>query len=150
MSNYPQQGLTGVTPADLAWLTGNWTGTRGGDRIHECWSSLEGGALMGMFRWLKGETVWFYEFMTLEPEDDQALLRIKHFYPGLKGWEEKDEAVEFLLIQLREGEAVFLQQHKPDAPSLVYRLEDDGRLVCYFVRENKTPAPEAMFVYTRG
>ena len=143
---YSKEGLTGLTPTDLSWLTGIWKGKRGEDIVEEHWSPLGGDTLMAMFRWQKGDTVWFFEFMTIEQHGEHVLLRIKHYYPGLKGWEEKDLSTEFLLVELREREAVFLQVNKP-GPWMVYRLEAEDRLVTYFVREGEVTKEEEMFVY---
>ncbi|MBX3061119.1 MAG: hypothetical protein KF770_32065 [Anaerolineae bacterium] len=149
MAKYPVEGLIGVTPADLSWLTGSWKGHRGDDVVEEHWSGLGGGTLMGMFRWQKGEQVWFYELMVIEQAEAHVYLRLKHFYPGLKGWEEKDQATEFLLVQLQNREAIFLQTNKPNAPWIIYRLEGDDKLVTYFEREEDTPAETDKFFYFR-
>lgn len=146
---YATDGLTQVTPADLAWLTGIWKGQHGEDRVEEHWSALGGHTLMAMFRWQKGEKVWFFEFISVEQHGEHVLLRIKHFYPGLKGWEEKDLSTEFLLVELREREAVFLQVNKP-GPWMVYRLEGENRLVSYFVKEESMPKEADIFYYSRA
>jgi hypothetical protein len=148
MNTYPTQGLTGLTPENLTWLSGNWKGHRGQDQIEEQWSGLAGGTLMAMFRWLQGEQIWFYEFITIEQADQHVLLRIKHFYPGLQGWEEKDKATEFLLVQLQNREAVFFQINKP-GPWMVYRLEAEDRLVTYFTEGNEPVKPEEIFTFWR-
>lgn len=146
MDKYPREGLMNVSPADLTWLTGRWRGERGSQLIEEHWSGLEGGALMAMFRWLKDGRVRFYEFMSIEPEDERVMLRIKHFYPGLKGWEEKEEAAEFLLVQLQGQEAVFLQVNKP-GPWMVYHRESPERLVAYFDKGEEAVKEEDKFIY---
>lgn len=102
---------------------------------------------MGMFRWQKNGAIWFYELMVIEPEDDHVVLRIKHFYPGLKGWEEKDESATFLLVQLEDEYAVFLQINRPNAPWLIYRREGD-RLTSYFETDAATPTEDDQFRFT--
>jgi hypothetical protein len=57
MSKYPESGQTGVTPADLQWLTGSWKGLHGEDPADADWCLLSGGMMMGMFRWQRGGTV---------------------------------------------------------------------------------------------
>jgi len=149
MTKYPVESLSGVTTAQLGWLHGIWKGQRDQEQIEEQWSDLAGGTLMGMFRWLKGDSVWFYELIVVEPEDDGVMLRIKHFYPGLKGWEEKDLATEFALVELRDTFAVFLQVNKPNAPWMIYHLESEDRLIAYFERAGEPPKESDKFVYTR-
>jgi len=146
MSKYPKTGLQGNSPAELHWFGGVWQGHRGDDPIEEHWSSLAGNALMGMFRWQKAERIWFYEFMTIEEQEGQVLLRIKHFYPGLKGWEEKDQSAEFLLVQYQPNEAVFLHTNKQDGAWLVYRRTAE-QLHVFFEREEADADPEKCFIY---
>ncbi len=77
---------------DLAWLAGHWRGQDGNDIIEEHWSEPQAGTLMCMFRWIHDNKVRFFELVTIETDEDgQLRLRIKHFNPGLRGWEEKDE-----------------------------------------------------------
>lgn len=123
--------------AQLAWLTGQWSGTTASDPVDEHWSTPAGGVLMGMFRWLKADALYLYEFLTIEPEGDSLLLRIKHFGRGGIGWEEKEESTEFVLESLTHHEARFLYRHpsntfrrliyrRPDANTLVVLLELDA------------------------
>ena len=148
MNRYPKQGLSGKTPKYLHWLIGNWKGVQDESQIEEYWSPYGGGTLMAMFRWIKNQTVLFYEFITIEQENEHVILRIKHFYPKMQGWEEKDKSIDFLLVQLEEQEAVFLQVNKPDQ-WLVYRLENDEKLVSYFWNENEPLDTDDVFTFVR-
>ncbi len=148
MSKYPISAVDAM-PADLAWMVGNWSGLHGTDPIDEYWSVLGAGTLMGMFRWVHEGRVRFYEFMTLEREGEELILRIKHFNPGLVGWEEKDESKEFVLVRLEKQEAVFLQRHTAKTPWMIYRLENAQTLVAYFEVEDESVTDEDKFVYTR-
>ena len=148
MSKFPTIGLSGVSPAELSWLSGNWLGQNGQDPVEEHWSPLRGNTLMGMFRWVKDGKVRFYELLAVEQDGAFVFLRIKHFHPGLVGWEEKDRAHEFVLVQLKGQEAVFLELDKPNARWTVYRLEGRDRLVSYFTRENEPDTDTGMFEYT--
>lgn len=149
MDELPTKGLTGVTPADLAWLTGSWLGRNGEDPVEEHWSPLRGNTLMGMFRWVSDGKVRFYELTAIEQEGEFVFFRIKHFDPGLVGWEEKDRAHQFLLVRLQGTEALFLELERPDARWAVYRREGDDRLVSYFTRENEPVTETGMFEYAR-
>lgn len=149
MSNYPTTALATASATDLAWLTGIWVGDRAGDTIEEHWSTPAGGALMGMFRWLHAGQVRFYELMTLEPEGDTLIFRIKHFHPGLRGWEEKDESVSLVLVALQPGAAVFAKRDSPAPRWMVYRQPDPDTLVAFFETEDSTPTEAEQFRYTR-
>jgi hypothetical protein len=146
---YPIEPLSDPRPADLAWLAGTWTGARGGEPIEEHWSEPAAGSIMGMFRWQRDGAILFYEFMAIEQAGETVSLRIKHFYPGLKGWEEKNESAEFVLVQLSANEAVFRQLNRDNPPWLIYRREAEDRLVTYFVRDNQPPPEGEWFVYDR-
>jgi hypothetical protein len=150
MSLYPTTPLSGVRPANLLWICGGWSGQRGEDPIDEYWSQLQGDILLGMFRWLHAGQLRFSELMSLENEEDDLVLRIKHFDPGLKGREERDRSMELVLVQRQECEAIFLQRLVADPPWLVYRLEPDARmLMVHFVREGEEALEADQFRYTR-
>ena len=89
----------GASIEDIAWIAGHWKGEAMGGQFEETWNPPMGGEMMGMFKLVSDGKVRFYEIMTIAPENDSFVLRIKHFSAGLKGWEEKDDAVEFPLIK---------------------------------------------------
>jgi hypothetical protein len=148
MDNPPREALSGVTAADLGWLEGRWIGRRGQDIIEEHWSAPAGAAIMGMFRWLSGDKARFYELLTIEPaEDGRLLMRIKHFHPGLKGWEEKDQAVTLALVAWSQSSALWRQLDRAEEQFLVYRREKGDSLVAYFTPDGSPPPEEKRFVY---
>lgn len=149
MTTYPTTTLTHAAITDLAWLGGIWSGQRNGDRIEEYWSNVAGDTLMGMFRWLKAGQLHLYELIAIEQEGEEIVCRIKHFGRGLIGWEEKNEAVTFKLVRLRQQEAVFLQQNVAEPSWMVYQRPDVDELVAFFVRPGQTPAPHEAFRFTR-
>jgi hypothetical protein len=104
--SFPKGALRGATADVMSWITGSWAGTNGEDAVEEHWSPLRGGSLMGMFRWVRGDAVHFYELLVVEQDGDEVRLRIKHFDPKLVGWEERDRPHEFVLVRAREREAV--------------------------------------------
>lgn len=148
MSKYPTTAQMNVTIQDLAWLAGQWQGHRDKDFIEEHWSRPQGGAMMGMFRWLKEEQVWFYELIIMARQGENFILHLKHFYPGLIGWEEKDQSVEFLLVRLAGHEAIFWQLNRPNPPWMIYRLEAENKLVSYFERDEEVKEIDK-FVYMK-
>jgi hypothetical protein len=130
-------------------MAGAWRGRRGADTVEEHWSGPEGESLMGMFRWLREGKARFFELLTIEAEGECLVLRIKHFHPGLKGWEEKDQAVSFDLVQLGHQEAVFYERSEKKVQWMVYR-RDGNALATYFEPEEREHKPEEEFVYQRG
>ncbi|NIM96400.1 MAG: hypothetical protein GTO18_22095 [Anaerolineales bacterium] len=142
MSKHPTSPLSEASLDDLAWLSGNWRGQHGKDPIEEAWSRAAGNAMMGMFRWLHEDSVRFYEFMAIEQGEESIIFRIKHFNPGLKGWEEKDESVAFHLVQLKPTEAIFFRTGTEETQWMTYKLNDDDSLLVYFEGEDGEPPPE--------
>ena len=53
------------------------------------------------------EVVQFYELCTITEENRSLLLRIKHFDKDLKGWEEKNESIEFPLVKIEKNKVYF-------------------------------------------
>lgn len=103
--------LQAQTPAakiqDAAWLAGHWQGNALGGFCDEHWSTPMAGAMTGMFRLIKDNKVAFYEFFRIAEENGTLMLRLKHFHPDLKGWEEKDATVDFPLLRITPEELVF-------------------------------------------
>ncbi len=80
---------------DYKWLVGTWIGDGFGGVSEEVWSKPVDGTMMGMYRHHKDGKLVFYEFLLL----DETGLRLKHFHPDLKGWEEKDDMLRFEMVE---------------------------------------------------
>lgn len=85
---------------DLAWIEGHWASKFGPNELDEIWSHPAGECMMASFRWIKNGKIWMYELMTMAEEDTGIALRFKHFSRALHGWEEKDEAITLMLVEL--------------------------------------------------
>jgi len=92
---------------DLTWIEGSWTGEAFGGQTEEVWTAPSAGSMMGMFKLINEGEISFYELMTITESGNSLLLRIKHFTKDLKGWEEKDEAVEFPLVDITKNAIYF-------------------------------------------
>jgi hypothetical protein len=84
--------------ADVAFMAGHWVGGDPGDLSEEVWSAPEGDSMMGMWRFVKKGATRIYEMLTLTSEEGKVVLRIRHFDPKLVAREEKERAVELLLV----------------------------------------------------
>lgn len=118
-----QQRATGApraTLADVALLVGSWRGEFMGSVAEEVWLAPAGGTMVGMFRLFKEDRVVFYEFMILVEEEGRVCMKLKHFHPDFRGWEEKDAMVTFPLVSA-DGDAVLFD-------GLTYRRQADGSL----------------------
>lgn len=114
---------------DLAWIAGDWTGGEGDTFIEEQWSPPQGNSMMGMFRMIQSGQVVFYEFMTLEQEGGGPILRIKHFDPGLKGWEERDDSVVFHLAETGNRRVVFSTSKDGHPERLVFERRENTLVI---------------------
>lgn len=137
-----------ATVDSLAWMSGRWVGEHDADRIEEWWTEPYAGMMLGMFRWHRDGAPRFYELMTMEPEEDRLVFRIKHFRPGLIGWEEREDAATLDLILVEEGRAAFLK--RGEARWMVYQRDagtDD--LIAWFETESEPHAAGDEFRYRR-
>lgn len=150
MSFYSREGLEGASPADLAWLTGSWYAEVQGGAAEEHWSPLGGNMLMATFRWVRDGKVLFYEIEALEAEGDHVYLRIRHFNPGLIGWEERTEPHEFVLVEHDAERLVFYELNKPDPRWIVYERRGPDELDAYFTHEREPHPDPGVFRFRRG
>lgn len=137
----PKAEAPKATVADFAWLAGEWQGEIGGDFIDEQWGPPAGGAMLGMFRWIKKDgKVVVYELLAIEPAGESVILRLRHFRPGLVAWEDKEGAIPFHLVSFRPGEAVFDNRDPSNPIRIVYRQQGED-LVAFLERvENGKPS----------
>jgi hypothetical protein len=62
--------------------------------------------MVGYFRFVKDGKPVFYEIVTVIETNGSLAMRLKHFHPDLKGWEEKHVVQEFRLVAL-EGQTAY-------------------------------------------
>jgi hypothetical protein len=139
MSKLPTRAVSIPSLSALSWLEGAWIGEEPDRLIEEHWTSPRGDGLMGMFRLMQGGAARFFEFMTIAVEEEVVVLRVKHFNPGLVGWEEKAESVEFALVRLDNQEALFFMREATNPKWLVYRRDGD-----------EGEKPSTRFLFTRA
>lgn len=95
-----------ATLEDVSWMAGHWKGKAFGGIAEEIWSPPLGDSMMFVFKLVTDGQVQFYEVGHIQEQDDTLLLQLKHFHGSLKGWEEKEETVDFKLVKI-EGAKVF-------------------------------------------
>jgi hypothetical protein len=148
MAGWPLEALGGVAVRDLVWLVGAWHGVHGDAPVEETWAAPLGGTMIGHFRWIRDGSPWFYELMTIAPDGSGVTLRLKHFDPDLRGWEDANaEAAKiFPLIELHGQHAVFRQAGVE--PPVWMRYERTGdELGTWFERAAGPPPVADRFVY---
>jgi hypothetical protein len=122
---------------DLNFICGHNRGEQNGAIIDEHWSEVGGDTMIGMFRQIKDGKAQMYEFLTIEQTATGPVLRLRHFDPGLVGWEEKAQASSYPLVSWKPNEAVF---ERPDkATRLVFRSTSKETLDVTLERKGKKP-----------
>lgn len=92
---------------NIAWIAGTWHGEAFGGQTEEIWSEPSGGSMMATFKLINDGKVTFYEIEVIREIENTLVLHLKHFGPDLKGWETKDETVDFPLIEITKNKVVF-------------------------------------------
>ena len=96
-----------ATLSNVAWITGSWEGEAFGGQVQEVWAPPLGDSMMCAFKLVVDGKVEFYELCQIREESGSHVLRLKHFNGDLKGWEEKDETVDFKLVKVEKDIVYF-------------------------------------------
>jgi len=127
---------------DIGWIAGHWQGEAFGGITEEIWSAPLGNSMMGAFKLIAENKVQFYELVTITEINNTILLQLKHFHGNLKGWEEKDETVDFRLVKVSPSKVYF--------DEFTFELIDENTLDVYVVIGSKDgTASETLFRYFR-
>jgi hypothetical protein len=130
-----------ATVADLAWLSGYWQGEGLGGSCEEVWGKPSGDRMFGYFSLRNTKGHVFSEMMTMVEEGGSVVLKLKHFDPAFKGWEEKEDFVSFKLVKLGEKEAFF--------QGLTFRRVSEERLEIFLRLSEDGKSHEESFVFRR-
>ena len=152
MAYFPTDPISVESVSSLEFMAGSWIEEAEHHRCEEVWSTPDGDALMGMFRWISSEEISFYEFMVVRPTNEHVELHVKHFHPSLVAWEEKERFQAFVLSHLEERMAIFAAVPEEDGVEettgwVIYELGSDDRLYVRLVQPNGEP--KLVFQYER-
>lgn len=103
----PIEGKLSPRLENIAWIAGTWHGEAFGGITEEIWSEPSGGSMMATFKLINDGKVTFYEIEVIREIENTLILQLKHFGPDLKGWETKDETVDFPLKEITKTKVVF-------------------------------------------
>ncbi|MDO7170681.1 DUF6265 family protein [Mariniflexile sp. AS56] len=95
------------TVKNIAWISGNWKGEAFGGLTEENWSAPSGDSMMATFKLIVNDKVAFYEIEIIREVNKTLILQLKHFNNDLKGWETKDETIDFPLKEITANKVVF-------------------------------------------
>jgi len=93
----------------VSWIAGHWKGEAFGGITEEIWSPPLGNSMMFSFKLVVKDKVVFYELGGITQVGETLLLQLKHFNADFKGWEEKDDTVDFKLVKVTENKVYFDQ-----------------------------------------
>ncbi|MEM6722759.1 MAG: DUF6265 family protein [Bacteroidota bacterium] len=103
------QGSPAASLEQLNWISGYWKGEAFGGTTEEVWTPALGGSMMCTFKAAVDGKIQFYELLTISEVDHTLILRLKHFDGELKGWEAKDETIDFKLVKMTKDHVYFDQ-----------------------------------------
>ena len=127
---------------NIAWISGTWHGEAFGGQVEEIWSEPSGGSMMATFKLVVEGQVGFYEIEIIREVGNTLLLQLKHFKSNLKGWETKDETVDFPLKYITKNKAVF--------EGMIFERIGDTKMNVYVdVKNDAGEVEELKFEYTR-
>ncbi len=130
-----------ATLQDISWIQGHWKGEAFGGIVEEIWTPPLGGSMMCAFKLVVDEEVRFYEIVTISEEENSLILRLKHFHKDLKGWEEKDETVDFPLVKVTPEKMFF--------DGFTFERISDNEMNIYVIIGDEGKEQEAKFNYKK-
>jgi hypothetical protein len=114
---------------NISWIAGNWKGEALGGQTEENWSEPSGGSMMATFKLIKDGKVSFYEIEIIREIENSLILQLKHFNNDLKGWEAKDDTVDFPLLEITANKIAF--------EGMVFEKISDNEMNVYVDVHNK-------------
>ncbi|WP_431135202.1 DUF6265 family protein [Psychroserpens mesophilus] len=114
---------------NCAWIAGNWKGEAFGGQTEENWSEPSGGSMMATFKLINDGKVSFYEIEIIREIENSLVLQLKHFDNDLKGWETKNETVDFPLKEITKNRVIF--------EGMTFEKVNDNEMNVYVDIENK-------------
>ncbi|PQB05377.1 DUF6265 family protein [Aureitalea marina] len=130
-----------ATLTDIDWIAGHWRGEAFGGITEEIWSPPLGNSMMCSFKLVMDGEVQFYEIVTISEVEETLVLKLKHFHGDLKGWEEKDETVNFKLVEIQENHVYF--------DEFTFERISDDEMIIYVVADIDGHKDEIAFPYKR-
>ena len=127
--------------SDIEWIEGHWKGKAFGGITEEMWTPALGKTMMCAFKLVIDDEVKFYELVTISEENGSLILRLKHFYPDLSGWEEKDETIDFKLVKVTQNKVYF--------DGFTFEKVSDREINIYVVIQNGENKTETKFNYQK-
>ncbi|MCX7548513.1 DUF6265 family protein [Xanthomarina sp. F1114] len=126
---------------EASWIQGYWKGEAFGGITEEFWGPPLGDSMMFSFKLVVDNKVVFYEIGGIRQIDNTLLLQLKHFGNDFKGWEEKDETVDFKLVKIEKDRIYFDQ--------FTFEKISENEMNLYVVISDNGQQEEVKFNYKR-
>ncbi|MCK0178204.1 DUF6265 family protein [Flavobacteriaceae bacterium S0862] len=126
---------------NIAWISGTWYGEAFGGQTEEIWSEPSAGSMMATFKLINDGKVTFYEIEIIREVENSLILQLKHFGSDLKGWETKDETVDFPLKEITTTKVVF--------EGMTFEKVSDKEMNIYVDIEDNGSVETVKFNYTK-
>lgn len=124
-----------ISIEQLNFMAGKWVLAHQWGDMEEIWSRAMGNNMMCTYRCVKNDKVVFYEFIVIEQSDSVPVMRLRHFYPGSIGWEDRQGAYNYPLKELNNNKAVF---ERPDGKTrLIYERKSATELFTVLEQQDK-------------
>ncbi len=130
-----------ATLNQVAWIQGHYFGEAFGGKTEEIWSPPSGDSMMFVFKLSVDNKTVFYEVGGIRQVGNTLLLQLKHFGKDFKGWEEKNETVDFKLVKI-EKDAVYFD-------GMTFEKVNDNEINIYVVIDENGKKEEVKFNYTK-
>ena len=141
--SYTEKGISPkATLNDVSWVAGHWKGEAFGGIAEEIWSPPLGDSMMFVFKLATKGKVQFYEVGHIQQRDETLILQLKHFHGSLKGWEEKDDTVDFKLVKM-DGNKVYFDDFT------IERISENEINMYVVVADANGSSEEVKFNYKR-
>ena len=137
----PGQSSPEASLEQLSWIAGQWEGSAFGGKVEEFWSLPSGDSMMGVFKLVVEGKTKFYEIMVIRQNRNSLVLQLKHFGYNLKGWEEKDDTVDFPLVEITENKVFF--------DGFTIKKINKNEIHLFVVISNNGQEEEVQFIYRR-
>lgn len=127
--------------SDLAWFEGRWQGESGGVAMEEQWTSVRGGALLGLHRDVKGERMLSFEFLRIQATPEGTFY---YASPNSR------PPVAFKLVESGERRAVFENKQHDFPQRILYWLDAQGAMHARIEGPEGGKAVSEEWVWTRA
>jgi hypothetical protein len=119
----------GPRVADLAWMTGTWSGAMGqGGSLEENWASPKNGSMAALVRQFSPDgTTSMIELISIEEENDSLVLRLKQWNPSMEP--RTHDFQKFTLVESKDRMIMFKNAGNAQFEKLGYSRPADDQFV---------------------